>query len=118
MPLTSVAAAVLHQCERSPVRLFWSSRSPYARKVMVVAHELGIAARIETVPTVVIGRNFSADYAALNPTGYLPALALDDGTVLADSTLICDHLEATYGSGRLLPPDPAARLATLRRLSL
>ena len=33
--------------------LHWSPRSPYVRKVMIVAHEVGIADRIDTVRTVV-----------------------------------------------------------------
>ena len=30
------------------MKLYWSSRSPFARKVMIAAHELGIADRIAT----------------------------------------------------------------------
>ena len=37
------------------MQLHWSPRSPYVRKVMIVAHELGLADRIETVRTVVGG---------------------------------------------------------------
>jgi hypothetical protein len=33
--------------------LHWSPRSPYVRKVLIVAHEAGLADRIETVRTVV-----------------------------------------------------------------
>ena len=32
------------------MRLHWSSRSPFVRKVMVVAHEAGVAERIERIP--------------------------------------------------------------------
>ena len=33
--------------------LHWSPRSPFVRKVMIVAHEVGLADRIETVRTLV-----------------------------------------------------------------
>jgi len=35
------------------VKLFWSSRSPFVRRVMVPAHEVGIADRIRTERVVV-----------------------------------------------------------------
>ena len=31
------------------MKLHWSPRSPYVRKVMIVAHELGLADRLEIV---------------------------------------------------------------------
>ena len=35
------------------MKLLWSSRSPFVRKVMLVAHEKGLADRIEQVRTIV-----------------------------------------------------------------
>ena len=35
------------------MKLFWSSRSPFVRKVMVSAHEMGLADRISTERVVV-----------------------------------------------------------------
>ena len=34
------------------MKLHWSPRSPFVRKVMIVAHELGLADRIDCVRTV------------------------------------------------------------------
>ena len=34
------------------MKLHWSPRSPFVRKVMVVAHDIGVADRIECVRTV------------------------------------------------------------------
>jgi glutathione S-transferase len=31
------------------MKLYWSPRSPFVRKVMVCAHELGVADRIEKI---------------------------------------------------------------------
>lgn len=51
----------------------------------------------------------SPDYLAHNPQGLVPALALDDGTVLAQSTAIIEWLEETLPEPALLPASPLAR---------
>ncbi len=54
-------------------RLHWAPTSPYVRKVMVAAHELGWADRLDLVPTRV--ETVVANVAADNPLGRRPALA-------------------------------------------
>jgi maleylacetoacetate isomerase len=57
----------------------------------------------------------SGDYLALNPQGFVPALALGDepgGTVLTQSLAILEYLEETHPEPALLPRDPAARAHT------
>ena len=49
------------------------------------------------------GEQLSPDYLKLNPQGLVPALVLDDGTVLTQSLVIIDWLEATYPTPALLP---------------
>ena len=66
--------------ERRQVKLFWSSRSPFVRKVMVAAHEVGIAGRIRTERVVVAANKPNADVMAVNPLNKIPTLVLDDGT--------------------------------------
>ncbi|MBF9233860.1 glutathione S-transferase family protein [Microvirga alba] len=100
------------------MRLFWSPRSPFARKAMVVAHEVGVANRIEQVTTIVTAETFNADYASINPTGLLPALELEDGHVLFDSDVICEYLDTVFGGEHLLPRPLAARFQVLKRQSL
>ncbi len=99
------------------MKLHWSPRSPYVRKVMIVAHELGLADRIKTLRTVVGG---SAPHSALmreNPLGKIPTLIMDDGTVLYDSRVICECLDTLHDRPKLFPPG-AERLTALRRLAL
>ncbi|TFY98629.1 glutathione S-transferase family protein [Ramlibacter rhizophilus] len=83
------------------MRLRLTSASPFARKVRVTAHELGIADRIELVPTVL--RPADADFLAQNPLGRVPVLETADGEVYVDSHVICEWLDATFGGHRLLP---------------
>lgn len=51
----------------------------------------------------------SADYLAINPQGLVPALELDDGTVLTQSLAICDYLDELHPQPPLLPRDAAQR---------
>jgi glutathione S-transferase len=94
------------------VKLFWSSRSPFARKVMIAAHELGVADHIEIVRVVAHPADPNREVMRVNPLGKIPTLVLDDGTVLHDSVVIMEYLDATFG-GTLLPAAGAPRWRAL-----
>jgi len=99
------------------MRLFWSSRSPFARKVVAAAHEIGIADRIALERVVVSQTALNETVLAENPLGQIPTLILPDGTTLFDSAVILDWLDHRFGP-RLLPRDPEARFAVLRLQAL
>ena len=63
------------------------------------------------------GDQRSDAYLALNPQGLVPALELDDGTVLTQSLAIIEWLEETIPEPHFLPSDPIAR-AKVRAFSL
>jgi glutathione S-transferase len=90
--------------------------SPYVRKVMVSAIELGLESQIEKVPTS--PQSDEIDLAEQNPLSKVPTLVLDDGTALYDSTLICEYLDSLHDGPNLYPPAGPARWATLLRHSL
>ncbi len=90
------------------MKLYFSSTSPYVRKCLVTAHELGVADRIELLPSQAHPVNRDATLIQANPLGKVPALITDDGTVLYDSRVICEWLDATHG-GRLFPREGSAR---------
>ena len=94
------------------MRLFWSSRSPFVRKVMIAAHELGIADRIETVRVAVRLAEPNAEVMRFNPLSRIPTLVLDGGMVLADSAVILEYFDTTFG-GSLIPPAGPARWRAL-----
>ncbi len=93
--------------------LHWSPRSPYVRKVMVVAHELGVAERLDCVRTVVGGTTPHLPLMQENPLGKIPTLHTPNYGFLYDSIVICDYLN-THAKGRLFPTDFAARMQALR----
>lgn len=100
------------------MKLFWSSRSPFVRKVMIFAHECGLAARIQCERTLVAMNKPNAGLLPVNPTGKIPTLVLDDGTVLYDSTVICEYLDSLHAGPRLFPESGPARWTALRRHAL
>ena len=100
------------------MKLHWSPRSPFVRKVMIVAHEHGLAEQIKCVRTVAAMTKPHAELMRDNPLSKIPTLVLGDGTVIYDSPVICEYLD-TRGSGpTLFPTEPSARLVALRRQAL
>jgi glutathione S-transferase len=102
----------------SSMKLHWSPRSPFVRKVMVVAHELGLTDRIVCVRTVAATTKPHAELMQDNPLSKIPTLVLDDGMVIYDSPVICEYLDRLSGAPKLHPAEPKARLVALRRQAL
>ena len=98
------------------MELKFSPLSPYVRKVMVVAHEVGVAGRIRL--TKVNTREEPDRIAAFNPIGKIPTLLTDNGGVLFDSPVICEYLDAEFGGHRLLPAAGARRWEVMTRAAL
>ena len=99
------------------MKLHWSPRSPYVRKVMLAAHELGLADQIETVRTVVAMSAVNPAIQLDNPLGKIPTLVLADGTALFDSLTIIEHLDSLAGPVLCPPSGPQRwRMLTLHAL--
>ena len=100
------------------MKLHWSPRSPFVRKVMIVAHETGLAERMSLVRTVVAMTAVNKDLLPDNPLSKLPTLVLDDGAPLYDSAVICEYLDALQRGPKLFPTEPPAKWTALRRHAL
>jgi len=96
------------------MKLYYSSASPFVRKVLVCAHECGLAGEIELVATKVLPSEPNRDFARVAPLMKLPALDCGDGLVLFDSVVICEYLDHLSKGPRLFPPEGAARWHALR----
>jgi glutathione S-transferase len=100
------------------MKLHWSPRSPFVRKVMIVAHELGLVDRLTCVRTVAATTKPHLGLMADNPLSKIPTLVLDDGTVLYDSPVVCEYLDGLHAGPKLYPADPKERMTALRRQAL
>lgn len=80
------------------MKLYVAPRVPNPRRVQVFLAEKGI-----TIPEVIVDlaarENFGAPFLALNPSGNVPVLQLDDGAIICESVAICRYFEA-------LQPEP------------
>jgi len=81
------------------VKLYYSLNSPYARKARIIVHELDLKPRVEDV---IVTLPADAKFRAINPLGKIPALILDDGSVIYDSPVICEYLDE-FGNGPFFP---------------
>jgi glutathione S-transferase len=97
------------------MKLRYSTTSPFVRKVHVLAIETGQIDKIELVKTNTADPNSGLNQH--NPLNKVPALALDDGSALYDSRVICEYLDS-QSKGTFFPPAGPARWTALRRQAL
>ncbi|MET0289746.1 MAG: glutathione S-transferase [Pseudoxanthomonas sp.] len=97
------------------MKLHWSPKSPFVRKVMVVAHELGCVEQLTLQRSVAAMLKPNPAIMADNPLSKIPTLVLEDGVTLFDSAVICEYLDARFDGG--LFPAGDARWPALRWLS-
>lgn len=100
------------------MRLLYQSHSPYARKVLVAAHEIGLAGRLEVIHHETSPTLRNSEVFALNPLGKVPVLICDDDTVLFDSSVICEYLDGLHEGRRLFPAEPRLRFMALRHQAM
>ena len=91
--------------------LLYNSIGPNPRVVRMFMAERGI-----DIPKVEIdlrgGENRREPYLSKNPAGQSPALELDDGTILAEITAICEYLDETTPGPSLIGAIPKERAET------
>jgi len=90
------------------MKLYTYFRSSAAYRVRIALNLKGIKHTLEPV-NLLQGEQKSEAYLGLNPQGLLPALALDDGTLIAQSVAIMEYLEECFPKSPLLPTDSLAR---------
>lgn len=89
-----------------PRKLYYSGRSPYARKVRIVLAE-------KQLPYEVVDTNIkqkSSEFLQLNPIGKIPVLVDENGLIFWDSTLIVEYLDDTYPEPAFYPSEWIERL--------
>ncbi|HTQ35121.1 MAG TPA: glutathione S-transferase family protein [Stellaceae bacterium] len=94
------------------MKLFYASGSPYARIIRVVWRELVLP--IKEIEVTL--RDPNSSLLPYNPGGKVPALQLDDGTVLNESMLVLAYLDTQHAGRKLLPMDGSDGWKTLSEL--
>jgi len=88
-----------------------SPPSPFGRKVKLAMSILGLDSQvtIEKADPTDAGDSIRKQ----NPLGKIPALIVEDGTVLYDSPVILEYLDHRAGVGKIVPQEPNSRFAAL-----
>ena len=100
------------------MKLFYQTHSPYARKVLVMAHEVGLADRLDVIHHETSPTQRNDAVFRKNPLGKVPVLILDDGFALFDSDVICAYLDTLHKGLHVIPEHGRARFASLRLQAL
>lgn len=106
----NVSSATVEKALTSTLRLRYTPMSPFARKVLVAAHETGTFSKLDLViadvwtnPDGIIDDN---------PLIKVPTLRTPQG-IIPNSTLICEYLDQLGGSPILIPEKPEERWPVL-----
>ncbi|MFZ3004976.1 MAG: glutathione S-transferase family protein, partial [Phenylobacterium sp.] len=85
------------------MKLYSAELSPFAARPRVAIYAKTLPVEILAHPTDLK----SPEYLAINPMGKLPALVLDDGTVIPESDTIVEYLADAFPAANLRPAQPA-----------
>jgi glutathione S-transferase len=101
------------------MKLF-NSIGPNPKVVRMYMAELGIKMDQKEID-LIGGENRQSDYVKINPGGGTPALELDNGSIIAEITCICEYLDELEGGSSLIGTTPEERAETrmwVRRIDL
>ena len=89
------------------MKLYSSKLAPSPLKVVIFLKEKGILDQVEIV-NLDLGKleHKTPEYKAIAPNSRVPALQLDDGTIILETTAICRYLEALYPEPNLFGDSP------------
>ena len=101
---------------------FYDSIGPNPRAVRMFMAERGVTGIPKETVDIRAGANRQPEYLAKNPSGQCPALALDNGMILAEITAICEYLDEIGPTGSTLigrtPEERAETRMWTRRIDL
>jgi glutathione S-transferase len=100
------------------MKLYFTPTSPFVRKVMVVAHEVGLAGRLTTTFLRPTPTRADAELSRDNPLSKIPVLVTDDGLSLYDSAVICEYLDSLHPGRKIIPAPGPDRWRALRGQAL
>ena len=86
----------------------YTSMGPNPRLVRMFMAEKGLSVD-EVAVDLIAGENRREPFLSKNPAGQLPALELDNGEILCETTAICEYLEETHPQPALIGSTPEQR---------
>src|SRR5580692_6937268 len=92
------------------MKLLYTKRSPFARKVRVIALE-------KNIPLDLVDEDLQKKSQRLlgaNPLGKVPTLILDNGTTVFDSPVICQYLDNLNDQSIMVPRESDERIEVLK----
>ncbi len=92
------------------MKLLYTKRSPYARKVRVIALE-------KNIPLDLLDEDLQKKSQRLldaNPLGKVPTLVLDNGATIFDSPVICQYLDSLSDKVVMVPREAVQRIEVLK----
>jgi len=92
------------------MKLLYTKRSPYARKVRIIALE-------KNIPLDLIDEDLQKKSQRLldaNPLGKVPTLVLDYGATIFDSPVICQFLDGLSDKVMMIPREAGERIEVLK----
>jgi len=99
------------------MQLYISPTSPFVRKTRAFVRERGLQNAVRETPV----NPWENDpvYLAINPLRRVPALVLEGGEAILDSSVICEYLDSLAEGPAMIPPAPLerARVKTLEALA-
>jgi len=96
----------------SPVKLYITLTSPYARLARIVVIEKELDDKVEQI--IAKTRQADSPYYQVNPSGRVPCLILSDGTRLEESQLVCSYLDHLDAAPRFEAPNGTEGLQVRR----
>jgi glutathione S-transferase len=97
-----------------PMKLLYQTHSPFARKALVFAHEVGISHLMQVVHQETSPTLRNEQVFAENPLGKVPVLVRPGLAPIFDSDVICAYFDTLHTGRRLIPADGEARWQALR----
>jgi glutathione S-transferase len=95
------------------MKLLYQTHSPYARKALVFAYEVGVAKDIEVIHHETSPTRRNEEVYAQNPLGKVPVLLRTGAAPIFDSNVICEYLDTLHAGRKLIPLAGEARWRAL-----
>ncbi|HEV7318036.1 MAG TPA: glutathione S-transferase family protein [Ensifer sp.] len=98
--------------------LYYQTHSPFARKALVFAHEIGLADQLEVIHHETSPTRRNDEVYAENPLGKVPVLLRKSKEPIFDSDVICAYLDTLHDGRKLIPEAGEPRWRALRLQSV